>query len=121
MALAILIGLVGFQLLLAAGTPLGKLAWGGGRRVLDPPLRIASLIAALTYVLIALVLLEAAGLVDVVASQDLVRVAIWVVAALFGVGVVMNAISRSPAERAVMTPVALALALLSAFVALQAR
>lgn len=117
-AIAILLALVFFQLLLAGGAPLGKLAWGGTRRVLDPPLRIASLIAAGIYGVVALVLLEAAGLIDVVAAQDIVRVATWIVAGLFGLGVVMNAISRSPAERMVMTPVALALALLSASVAL---
>lgn len=42
----------------------------------------------------------------------------WALVILFGVGTLMNLVSRSPDERRVMTPVALVLCLLSLVVAL---
>ena len=67
-------------------------------------------------VLAALIILEAAKVTDLVASE-LPRVAVSVVAALFGIGVLMNAISRSEKERR-MAFVALSLSALCAIVAL---
>jgi ABC-type proline/glycine betaine transport system permease subunit len=117
MACLILAGLSGFQLLLAAGRPLGHYAWGGAHQVLPPPLRIASVLATFIYLVAALIILEAADVTDLVASADLARNAVWALAGFFGIGVVMNAISRSTKERR-MTLVALPLSALSVIVAL---
>ena len=116
MAALILTGLVCFQLLLAAGLPLGHYAWGGAHQVLPRPLRIGSVVATLIYLLAALIILEAANVTDFVASE-LPRVAVWVLAGFFAIGVVMNAISRSKKERR-MAFVALSLSALCAIVAL---
>jgi hypothetical protein len=116
-AALVLAGLVCFQLLLAAGRPLGHYAWGGANRVLTPPLRIASVVAIVIYVLAGLIILEAANITDLVASADLPRTAAWVLAAFFALGVVMNAISRSTKERR-MALVALVLSALHVVVAL---
>jgi len=113
----ILVGLICFQLLLAAGRPLGNYAWGGAHRVLPRSLRVASVVATLIYVVAALIILEAAAVTDLVASTDLPRTAVWALAAFFGLGVVMNAISRSTKERR-MALVALALSALCVAVAL---
>lgn len=118
--MAILLALVCFQLLLAAGAPLGHFAWGGARRVLNPPLRVGSVLSAVVYAVVAVIILEASGVIDVIGATDVVRIAIWFVVVLFGLGVAMNAISRSPGERTVMTPVALVLAVLCAVVAVGA-
>ncbi len=117
MACLILAGLSGFQLLLAAGRPLGHYAWGGAHQVLPRPLRIASVLATFVYLVAGLIILEAANITDLVASVDLARNAVWPLAGFFGIGVVMNAISRSTKERR-MALVALPLSALSVIVAL---
>lgn len=115
-ATLVLAGLVGFQLLLASGRPLGHYAWGGANRVLPRPLRIASVAACVVYVIAAIPILETANVIDLFPSNQLPRTVTWVLAALFGVGVVMNAVSRSTKERR-MAAVALVLSVLSAVVA----
>lgn len=121
MACAILAALAIFQVLLAAGAPLGRYAWGGQHDgVLPTRLRIASLSSLVIYVLMALVLLLRANLITSGPSDGTVRVAVWVVTGYLVVGVVMNAMSRSSAERQAMTPTAAALAALSLVVALTA-
>jgi len=115
-AALILAGLVCFQLLLAAGMPLGHYAWGGAHQILPRALRIGSVVATLIYLLAALIILEASNITDFVAS-DLPRVAVWVLAGFFAIGVAMNAISRSKKERR-MAFVALSLSALCAIVAL---
>ncbi|HJW48950.1 MAG TPA: hypothetical protein VJ726_05995 [Candidatus Limnocylindria bacterium] len=116
LAALILAGLIGFQLLLVAGLPLGHYAWGGAHRILPRSLRIGSIVAIFIYLAIAMGILEAASVIDLGISE-FPRVAVWVLAAFFGIGVVMNAISRSKKERR-MAFVALALSALCAIVAL---
>jgi hypothetical protein len=116
-ATLVLAGLIGFQLLLAAGFPLGRFAWGGAHTVLPTRLRISSVLAVFVYLLAILVILEHARLIDLVVNEDIPRVATSVLAALFGLGVVMNAVSRSKSERS-MALVALVLSALSSAVAL---
>ncbi len=111
-----LAGLVCFQLALAAGLPLGHYAWGGAHRVLPRRLRIGSVLATVVYVLAAVTILEAAGVTDLIASAELPRNIVWVLAGLFIIGTVMNAVSRSSKERR-MSAVALVLAALSIIVA----
>ncbi|WP_233491333.1 hypothetical protein [Blastococcus sp. TBT05-19] len=106
------------QVVLAAGAPLGRYAWGGRHDVLPVPLRIASAVSIALYALFALVILQAAGAVDVL-PDSAAEVGIWVLAGYFALGVAMNAASRSRPERAVMTPVALALAVVCVVLALR--
>jgi hypothetical protein len=49
-------------------------------------------------------------MVPLLANEAVTSVVTWVLAGYFALGVLMNAISRSKPERAVMTPVALVLA-----------
>jgi hypothetical protein len=114
-ACAVLAALAVFQAALAAGAPLGRFAWGGGEAVLTPTFRIGSLISIGLYALFGAILLAGAG---VIAGPGWVRPLVWALAAYFAVGIGMNGISRSPGERAVMTPVALFLFLAAAAVAL---
>ena len=108
----IVLGLVVLlQLLLAAGFPLGQVAWRGQYRVLPPALRRASLAAAGVLGLAAWVVLARAGLVASGAASAVVPVATWVFAGLFGLNTVGNLASRSALERRVMTPVTVLLAL----------
>lgn len=116
LAALILAALICFQLLLAAGLPLGHYAWGGAHQVLPRSLRIGSFVAAFIYLAVAMGILEAASVIDLGASE-FPRVAVWVLAAFFGIGILMNAISRSEKERR-MAFVAAALSALCAIVAL---
>ncbi len=116
-ACLLLLGLGVFQVLLAAGLPWGRLAWGGQHRVLPLRLRIGSILAVLTYAGIALVILDAAGLISVL-PERVSAILIWVTAAYFLLGVGMNLISRSRPERITMTPVAAILCGLTALVAM---
>jgi hypothetical protein len=116
-AAVILAALAVLQVCVACGAPFGRLVWGGAHRVLPRRLRMASALSVLLYAAFAGVLLARAG---VLPGGDTVFVSIasWVLVGYFTLGVFMNLISRSPAERWTMTPTCLALALLSLVVAL---
>jgi hypothetical protein len=117
-ACAVLAGLAVFQGALAAGQPLGRFAWGGQHRVLPARLRVGSVVSILVYGLIAAVVLHRAGLASTPLPDGFVTGATWTIAGYFLIGVGLNLASRNPAERAVMTPVALVLCALCLVVAL---
>ncbi len=105
-----------FQVCLACGAPWGRFAWGGQhRQVLPARLRVGSAISVLLYAAFAIVLLDRADLIDVLPA-GFSRPAAWVLTAYLAIGMVMNGISRSRSERAVMTPVTLVLAVCSLIV-----
>jgi hypothetical protein len=115
---AILVPLAIFQAALAAGAPLGRFAWGGQADTLGTPLRIGSVVAIGLYALFALIVLQRAGLLQLLPlDRPMVGVGAWVIVGYLALGVVVNAISRSKPERYVMTPVALALLALALTVA----
>ena len=116
-ACALLLGLSVFPVLLAAGLPLGRFAWGGQHRVLPRRLRIGSILAVLTYAGIALVILDAAGVISILPKR-LSTILVWVTAGYFLLGVGVNLISPSLPERITMTPIALLLCALSFLVAI---
>jgi hypothetical protein len=109
-ACAVLAGLAVFQAALISGAPLGRLAWGGQHQVLPTGLRVGSAVSIVLYAAFGYVALAKADLVPSLGNEVVTAVVTWVLAAYFTLGVLMNAISRSKSERAVMTPVALALA-----------
>ncbi|WP_233198142.1 hypothetical protein [Cryobacterium sp. Y50] len=51
-----------FQLLLIAGLPLGRFAWGGQHAVLPTHLRIGSAVSIVLYLVFALLVLERVAL-----------------------------------------------------------
>ncbi|MBU5422203.1 hypothetical protein KQI48_05960 [Cellulomonas hominis] len=116
-ATVVLAALAVLQVLLAAGAPLGRFAWGGSHEVLPARLRVGSAVSVLLYALFALLLLDRSGVVDVL-PDAVAAVGTWVLLGYLVIGTAMNAISRSRAERAVMTPTALVLAVLVLLVAL---
>jgi hypothetical protein len=111
-ASVLLAGLAVFQMMLAAGRPLGRLAWGGQYEVLPVSLRIGSVLSVVSYAVIAWVLWRA------VAQPGDAGPWSWIVTAFFGLGIVMNAASRSRPERLVMTPVVAVLAACGLLIAL---
>lgn len=114
---ALLFGLGMFQLLLAAGAPVGHFAWGGQNRVLPVRLRLGSVVSAALYAAFAMVALDRAGLISVLPDQ-VVQIAMWVVVGVLVLGTIPNLISRSTPERYVMAPLSLLLSGLGAVIAL---
>lgn len=96
-----------FQVLLAAGAPLGHAAWGGQHEVLPTSLRIASAAAVVVIALMTWVVLARAGLLPPGAGSVAIRVATWILVAFFAFNTVANAASTSTVERFVMTPATL--------------
>jgi hypothetical protein len=109
-ACAVLAGLAVFQAALMGGAPLGRFAWGGQHSVLPTGLRVGSGVSIVLYLAFGYVALAKAGIVPLLANGAVTSVVSWVLTGYFALGVLMNAISRSKPERAVMTPVALVLA-----------
>ncbi|WP_127793353.1 hypothetical protein [Agromyces sp. LHK192] len=104
------------QVLVAAGRPYGRFVWGGQHRVLPRGLRIGSALAVLLYAAIAALLFWRAGAFG--APTTFAIVATWIVFGYFVFGTLLNAISRSRAERAVMTPACAVLSVCTLIVAL---
>jgi len=123
-ALAAYAGLFGFawlavfQLLLAAGQPLGRLAWGGANAVLPPPLRLASLASACIAVLGGLAVAQASGMGPDLLPDVAVRAVLWAMSGLFTLSLVGNLASSSKAERLHGVPLTLILSASTATVAL---
>jgi hypothetical protein len=113
-AVVLLAALAVFQVALVAGAPLGHFAWGGQYRVLPSRLRIGSAVSTLLYAMFAIIIWAA-----VTRSSGFGDIGIWVLTAFFGLGVLMNGISRSRPERLLMTPVVLVLALCCLVIALR--
>jgi hypothetical protein len=102
---ALLLIVSAFQAALALGAPWGSAAYGGAHHgALPRKYRVASAVASLAYVALALVTLDAGS-----GGQARRRI-LTGAASLMGVGTVMNLASRSRMERAIWTPVAGALA-----------
>jgi hypothetical protein len=100
-----------FQALLAAGVPLGRMAWGGHHRVLPRGLRLASLAVVPLALLGALVVAQAGGLGPAPLPPVFVRPILGAFTALFAMSLLGNAATRSRAERLHGVPLALLLAL----------
>jgi hypothetical protein len=114
-ATALLTALAVLQVLVATGRPYGRLVWGGQHAVLPRALRVGSAISVVAYAAMATALVWRAVVLGTPPAA--VEVATWVLVGYFALGVVVNAISRSRAEKLVMTPVCAVLALCSLVVA----
>src|SRR4028118_2382106 len=113
------VGVVAFQIALAAGVPWGEYAMGGAFPGRFPPaLRIAALVPAMLLVSRAAIVMARAGLI----LNGRLRRAhwlVWIVVAFAAVGLVLNVITPSGGERAIWAPVTLLLLLSSMIVAIK--
>ncbi len=106
-----------FQLLLAAGAPLGRAAWGGRSAVLPDNLRRSSAVAVVIWLLAAVLILGRGGVLAIPVPREVLVWGAWILVALSAVGSLVNIASSSPWERFGWAPLAAALAILSAIVA----
>jgi hypothetical protein len=109
------LGVVAFQIALAAGAPWGAYAMGGASPGQFPPaLRIAAILQAVLLAGMAAVILARMGLI----LPGWVRVShwlVWIVVALTAFSLVLNLITPSGGERAIWAPT-LALLLISSLI-----
>ncbi|HSL44351.1 MAG TPA: hypothetical protein VK897_13025 [Anaerolineales bacterium] len=111
------LGVVAFQIALAAGAPWGAYAMGGASPGQFPPaLRIAAMTQAALLAGMAAVILARAGLVLPGWSQ-VSHWLVWIVVALTALSLVLNLITPSAGERAIWAPTLLLLLISSLIVA----
>lgn len=111
------LGVIVFQVALAAGAPWGEYAMGGTFPGQFPPeLRVAAIVQAVLLAVLAAVVLVRAGLILPRWSRAS-RWLIWIVVAFSAVSLVLNLLTPSAGERAIWAPVAFLLLLSSATVA----
>ena len=112
------LGVIAFQLALAAGAQWGAYAMGGAFPGQFPPeLRVAALVQAVILAGLALVVLARAG-IALPKWSPASRWLVWVVVAFAGLSLVLNTITPSPGERAIWAPVALVMLISSVIVAI---
>ena len=98
---------IGFQLALTAGAPWGEYAMGGRYPGRFPiPLRVGALVQAAVIAVLAIIVLGRAGLVSSPLDAPWL---IWAVVIFSAFSVALNALSRSPGERRLWVPVAVAM------------
>jgi hypothetical protein len=111
------LGLVAFQIALAAGAPWGAYAMGGAFPGQFPPvLRVGALVQSALLIGLALIVLARAGLI-LPGWRRVSRWLIWFVVGLSALSLFLNLITPSSGERAIWAPTALVLLLSSAVVA----
>ena len=114
-------GVIAFQLALALGAPWGAYAMGGAFPARFPPaMRVAAVIQAAIIALLGLAVLSAAGLILPELATALPWLA-WVAVAISGLGVALNAISRSAGERRIWVPVSIVMLAASLVVVIAPR
>jgi len=106
-----------FQILLVAGAPLGKAAFGGAHTTLPATLRMASSITILIYVVGGCVVLRRSGFRIGWIPMSLARRGTWAFTVIMGLSALTNFASSSGWERFLNAPVALVLAVLCLIVA----
>jgi hypothetical protein len=106
-----------FQLMLAAGLPLGRMAWGGAHRVLPGRLRLASAASALLTLLGALTVAQAGGFLALFPASWITP-ALWGFACIFALSVMANLFGATGIERLHGVPIALLCAASAAILAL---
>ena len=118
---ALFIGLSIFQILLAAGKPLGRFAFGGKYpEVLPKNLRIMSLVAVGIFVLGSFSVLLRVGIITIIPDSIVFVIIVWVLAIYLSLNTLMNLASESESEKKFMTPVSLSLAICLFIVAIAA-
>lgn len=111
------VGVIAFQIALAAGVPWGAFAMGGAFPGQFPPeLRVAAVVQAVILAFLTLVVLARAG-VAMPRWSGATRWLIWVAVAFSALSLVLNLITPSAGERALWAPVALIMLVSSVIVA----
>lgn len=115
-ALATLV-VIGFQVALAAGAPWASYAMGGQRTGRYPPaMRAAALVQAVLLAVLAVVVLDAGGVIALGWAAAIPWLA-WIPVIVSLASAIANAATRSVVERRLWLPVAIVMLLSSVIVA----
>lgn len=118
-ALTGMLGLLAiFQIVLAAGAPLGKFAWGGEHITLPLNLRFGAISAVLRYVFIVFIALDRSGTIVVLPGEFSFWV-MWLIVAHLGFSVILSLLSKSKYEKMTLAPYTFVMGVLSLLIALQ--
>lgn len=110
-----------FQLALALGAPMGEYAFGGQNQgKLPAGFRVASSVSVLVNLAIAGHFLAQTGFLTTLLPAELNTLANWGLVAFAAVGLLLNTITRSKAEKKMWAPVTALILLLSVIVAVAA-
>lgn len=96
-----------FQLLLAIGLPLSKLAFGGRYEELPISMRILSAVSIGIFIVASISLLERVGIIIFFNNPIFNLVFVWIIAIYLAFNTLMNIMSKSKQEKLVMTPISL--------------
>ena len=111
----VMLGVVAFEIALAAGAPWGAYAMGGVSPGQFPPaLRLSAIIQAVLIAGMAVVILARAGLI-LPGWSRVSHWLVWIVVVLTALSLVLNLITPSAGERAIWAPT-LALLLISSLI-----
>lgn len=108
-----------FQILLAAGLPYGRFAYGGKHETLPKNMRIMSVIAVGIYIFASISVLAEAGLI-LMSDFVVFETAVWILAIFLAFNTLANMGSKSKSEKLVMTPISLVLTICLLLIALAA-
>ena len=121
LAAVLMTAVIGFQVALAAGVPLGEATMGGrastSNGVLDPPFRGIAIGSAMVLVLAAWIVLARADLLPIFPDGASLAVGAWVVVGFLALNTVSNLSGRHPLEPWGMASITLVAGLLIAYVA----
>ncbi|MEY4994146.1 MAG: hypothetical protein RIS82_1268 [Actinomycetota bacterium] len=107
-----------FQLALALGAPMGEYAFGGQNHgKLPAGFRVASSASVLVNLAIAGHFLAQTGFINTLLPAELNTLANWGLVAFAAVGLLLNTITRSKAEKKMWAPVTALILVLSVIVA----
>lgn len=105
-AAAIMIGMMIFQLLLAIGLPLGRMAWGGKYpNKLPNKMRVASFLSIGILLFAATSILEKSGALITYNNPVIAKYAVWSFAFFLALNTLGNYMSQNKLEKQIMTPV----------------
>jgi hypothetical protein len=112
------VGVIAFQLALAAGAPWGEFAMGGAYPGQFPPeLRVAAVLQSVILAGLAIIVLARAGVAMPKWSRASHRL-VWLAVAFSTVSLVLNLITPSAGERAIWAPVAFVMLVSSVTIAI---
>ena len=94
LAAAGFLGIGAFQVALALGAPLGRAAWGGANRIIPSRLRRASAVAAVVWLLAAVLILGRAGVIELPLPPIVLVVGTWALVVLLSRTAARGATSR---------------------------
>jgi hypothetical protein len=99
----ILLGIMVFQILLTLGFPLGAAAMGGKYKVFPKRLRVASAVSAVILLIMIVIFLQVGKLLSFSLPIPTVGIA-WAFTIYLAINTCLNLLSKSQAEKRIMTP-----------------